>query len=141
MPTRDYSTISDPNIGPPPLVWTFSICLFSSHPIITKFCTHHLGVSINKLRMFFEYNSCCVVKRAKVWFVTSADEMPSRSLYPSQKWQPCGESRRSTNHVCVRIWETNRAGCQNTLVTLRDSPNEGGGPMLGSLIVVTYTWN
>jgi hypothetical protein len=37
----------------------------------------------------------CREKR-KMWIVTSADEMPSRSLYPSQKWQTCGESRRST---------------------------------------------
>ncbi len=78
------------------------------------------------------------MKRAKVWFVTSADEMPSRSLYPSQKWQTCGESRRSTNLEItllssrVRTYVgTNRAGCQKTPVTLRDNTNEGGGPMLG----------
>jgi hypothetical protein len=37
------------------------------------------------------------MKKAKVWVVMSADEMPSRSVYPSQKWQLCGESCRSTN--------------------------------------------
>jgi len=41
-----------------------------------------------------------------------------------------------TNHVCVRIWETNRAGFQNTPVTLRDNTNEGGGPMLGLPLVI-----
>src|SRR5216683_8180924 len=82
------------------------------------------------------------MKRAKVWFVTSADGMPSRSLYPSQKWQTCGKSRRSTNleitllssHVHTYAG-TNRAGIQKDPVTLRDSTNEGGGSMLGSVIV------
>jgi hypothetical protein len=32
----------------------FSICLFISHPIITKFYTHNLVVSINIFRTFFE---------------------------------------------------------------------------------------
>ena len=52
----------------------FSICLLISHPVITKFCTHHLVVSVNIFRIFFEQESCCVVKRAKVWIVTPADK-------------------------------------------------------------------
>ncbi len=37
---------------------------------------------------------------------------------------------------CVHTYAgTNRAGIQKDPVTLRDSPNKGGGPMLGSLIV------
>ncbi len=38
----------------PPPRSCFSIFLFTSHPIVTKFYTHHLGVSINIFRMFFE---------------------------------------------------------------------------------------
>jgi hypothetical protein len=34
-----------------------------------------------------------------LWFVTSADGMPGWSLYPSQKLQLCGKSRRITNLV------------------------------------------
>jgi hypothetical protein len=72
-----------------------------------------------------------------VCFVTSADGMPGRSLYPSQKWQPCGTSRRITNLEIndqallssqVRMYTgTNRAGFQKDPVTLRDNTNKGGG--------------
>ena len=33
----------------------FSICLFTSHPIITKFYTHRLVVSINRFSIFFDW--------------------------------------------------------------------------------------
>jgi hypothetical protein len=63
----------------------------------------------------------------------SADGMPCRSLYPSQKWQTCGESRRSTNLEITLLSSrvrkyagANRAGIQKDALTLRDSTNEGG---------------
>ena len=45
------------SLYPPPLFilfMYFSICLFISHPIITKFCICNLVVSINIFRTFFE---------------------------------------------------------------------------------------
>ncbi len=52
----------------------FLICLFIPHPIITKFHTCNLVVSVNIVHTFFGQELCCVMKAAKVWFVMPANK-------------------------------------------------------------------
>jgi hypothetical protein len=66
------------------------------------------------------------MKRAKVWFVTSADGMPGRSLHPSHKWHPCVKMRRMYTG-------SSQAGFQKEPVTLRDNRNKKGGYELSTV--------
>jgi hypothetical protein len=75
----------------------FSICVLISHPITTKFCTHNLVVSINIFRIFLEQESCCVMKRAKVWIVTPADKC----------WVRVCVHHKNGKHVASRVISTN----------------------------------
>jgi len=76
----------------------------------------------------------------------ACQQMPGWSLYPSQKWQMCGESCCSTNLeinnqlsadfiMCVYVCWDQLSGGSKTPVTLRDSTNKWSGMILWSLIV------